>query len=385
MASITTNNVCDDTAYLNSINQKSRFQLLNIPPVRYNNLSTNPYTQINPTTGKVFTKDDLDMRRKVEILKYSSNRMSTQTNNLTNAQRFAQLVRGRYQQRTYSQSFIQENTDENGLLQVCPPGTIIKTPSTASGIPGPPIYLYEDYNVPLYNFNTNIDSAYGIQNQEVNPYIKVWDFVRLSNIACPFINNSTTYSTFTNIYIMNTTDTPSYTYNITTPISLYIAGTLKDGVTAPYNDSHALRINISSVSVNVKYSYSNVSLNPAPTIQYEHGLSSGSIPIDISINIPDGQRIFYGNCYLGLLNINNINLLTEKGYIYDIESAINYQISYPTTSTYGTKCNIPTISSFINIPFSSVSPIQNINSTITGGSTIPSSANFPVLSITRIP
>jgi hypothetical protein len=79
MANTNMNNVCNDTAYLNSINQKSRFQLLNIPPVRYDNLSKNPYVIVNPSTGKYYTKDELDMRRKAEILKYSSNLMSTET------------------------------------------------------------------------------------------------------------------------------------------------------------------------------------------------------------------------------------------------------------------------------------------------------------------
>jgi hypothetical protein len=71
------------------------------------------------------------------------------------------------------------------LLNICPPGTVIKTPSSASHIPGPPIYLYEDDTVPLYNFNTNIDSAYGIQNQNANPYTINWDYVRLTNVDSP--------------------------------------------------------------------------------------------------------------------------------------------------------------------------------------------------------
>ena len=84
------NNICTNPAYINSLDQKKRFQLFNIPPVRYNNLTVNPYLSINPSTGVPFTKFDLDMRRKVEILKYASTRMSTQTNSLTKAQKFTQ-------------------------------------------------------------------------------------------------------------------------------------------------------------------------------------------------------------------------------------------------------------------------------------------------------
>lgn len=378
MANINSNNVCNDTAYLNSIDQKTRFQLLNVPPVRYDNLSKNPYTNINPTTGKLFTKEDLDMRRKVEILKYSSNRMSTQTNKLTNSQRYAQLVRGLYQQRTYSRAFIEANTGENGLVQLCPPGTVIKTPSTASDIPGPPIYLYEDDNVPLYNFNTNLDSDYGIQNQNANPYTKNWDYVKLTNIDCPY-NNSITYSTFTNIYIMYT-DTPSYTFNISTPISLSISGSLKSGTI--YIDAQALRINISSVNINVKYSYSDVTIKSQPSINYEHGVNGG-VPIDVSINIPVGQTSFNTTSYLGKLQINNLNLLTVKGYIYDIQLSVNYQIAYPS-GQYGSYCNTPVLNTVINTSLNTVYPQINRNSKASGGSTINPFA-FPVLSVTGIP
>jgi len=379
MATTNSNNVCNDTAYLNSIDQKTRFQLLNIPPVRYDNLATNPYTNINPTTGKLFTKDDLDMRRKAEILKYSSNRMSTQTNNLTNAQRYAQLVRGLYQQRTYSRAFIQANTDQNGLLQICPPGTVIKTPSTASDIPGPPIYLYEDDNVPLYNFNKNLDSAYGIQNQNANPYTKNWDFVKSSNIVSNYLSNTITYSTFTNIYIMYT-ESPAYFYNISTPISLSVSGNLTLG--SSYVDSQALRINISAVYVNVKYSYSDVTLNPAPSIIYEHAVSGG-VPIDISINIPVGQTSFTTTCYLGKLQINNLKLLTVKGYIYDIQTSINYQIIYPS-GRYSSYCSTPVLTTIINTSLNNVYPQIKRNSTASGGSVVNPFA-FPQLTITGIP
>jgi hypothetical protein len=88
------NNTCNSPAYLNLIDQRRRAQLYNIPPSRYDNLANSPYTKINPATGMFFTKFDVDMRRKAEILKYSNVTSTTKTNNLTRAQRWAQLVRG---------------------------------------------------------------------------------------------------------------------------------------------------------------------------------------------------------------------------------------------------------------------------------------------------
>ena len=49
-------NICNDAAYQNMIIQKKRFQLLNIPPSRYDNLANNPYVITYPGTQTKFTK-----------------------------------------------------------------------------------------------------------------------------------------------------------------------------------------------------------------------------------------------------------------------------------------------------------------------------------------
>jgi hypothetical protein len=73
------------------------------------------------------------MRRKAEILKYNSTKSSSQTNSLTRKQQWSQIVKGNY--------------------TPCPVDTInIPVSTTASDIPGPPMYLYEDSNVLLYNY-----------------------------------------------------------------------------------------------------------------------------------------------------------------------------------------------------------------------------------------
>ena len=57
----------------NIFNQRRKMQLLNIPPTRYTPIS--PYPQ--------FTQFQLNMRRKVEILKYSASNTNSKTNNFT--------------------------------------------------------------------------------------------------------------------------------------------------------------------------------------------------------------------------------------------------------------------------------------------------------------
>jgi hypothetical protein len=378
MSITTTNDVCNDIAYLNSIDQKQRFQLLNIPPVRYDNFATNPYAKRNPGTGLFFTKPDLDMRRKVEILKYDSNRMSTQTNSLTKANKYAQAVSGSLQRRTYSQIYLQQNLDASGVLKPCPP---VQTPSSSCDVPGPTIFLYEDDNVPLYNYGTNAADAYGIENQVDNPYPFYWNYVSYSNVANPYSSSTTNYSTFTNIYIVYT-DTPSYTFSIRTPISFAITGQLQSGIIQNYTDvSAGIRISINSISVNVKYSYTNVTLANPPTILYEHGKTG--VPIDMGITLTNTSRVFNASVYLGVLEINNLQLPTQRGYIYDIQANINYQILYPS-SKYADYCDPPTITSYFDISLNQVYPQTAVNCSVQGASIIPV-ASFPKLFVSGVP
>jgi hypothetical protein len=169
MSEISPINVCESVSYLNSVDQKTRFKLFHIPPQRYDSLARSPYILINPTTGQPYTKFDIDMRRKSEILKYSSSRMSTQTNSLTRSQRYSQVINGKYQRRSFSQEFLNTNI-VNGAVDLCPPGTIIKKPSSASGVPGRSILLYEDPSIPLYNLKNSTSEPYAIINQELDQY-----------------------------------------------------------------------------------------------------------------------------------------------------------------------------------------------------------------------
>ena len=356
------NNVCNNVAYLNSIDQKRRFQLLNIPPVRYDNLATNPYEKINPTTGRLITKYDLDMRRKAEILKYSSNRMSTQTNSLTKSQKFSQAVTGSYQSRTYSQTYIDANTT-NGVLNTCP---MVKTSTTESDVPGPPILLYEDPNVPIYNLeNTATGQTYGIINQYVNPYTMIWNNTVLVNVP-----NVTGNSTITSIYVLQP-NTPTLNFTITTPISIYLTGRLAPGSLSCIS-TNALTINISNLKINVNYSFSSVTLNPATTISL---VNSPRITMDVNVNTQ--MPTFTASCYLGLLTISNLILPVQKGYIYDIQVGIDYNLTASTL--YSANCIDPTIIYYIDAS-SNVSAKTNVNCTLRGDVQIP--IPFPKLRVT---
>lgn len=327
------NNVCNSQAYINSEYQKKQAQLLNNPGNRYNNLANNPYQ-------RGFTKFDLDMRRKAEILQYSSSRMSTQTNSLTNAQKYAQAVNGTYQRRTFSTGFINANISENNVLQVCPPGTIIKTPSNAAGVPGPPINLYLDPAVPLYNLLNDIDTnAYGIINTESNK--NLWDYTDVSNIICQPTTNRNNYAKLTSIYMYNVTE-PAYTFTISFPINIYISATSKPIQPIPVNKNISGTFYILDISFAVFYSLQGVTLQVDPLITFDTSYNSlNPIQLDISAN----TQGYSANIYAGKVTLSNINLYAQIGYIYDIGVSNTFSISSASYNTFD-----PSYSDYFNGP-----------------------------------
>jgi hypothetical protein len=357
-----TNQICSDPAYINMINQKQRFQLLNIPPSRYDNLVNTPYTKRNPITGSLFTKNDLDMRRKVEILKYSANNSSSQTNRFTKAEIYRQAVSGKYQQRTYSNTYITENT-ENNQLNHCP---IIQTPSSACNIPGPIIYLYEDDNVPLYNYINNNDANYGILTQGLNPYGKTWDYTRTTNKNV--VSNATIFTTIASLFVLYQ-DVPIKTFSITTPISIKISGKTTSTAALSIQNITSI-INISGISSNILYS--NKIVNSSIPITYTY-----TIPNTIIVTVnKENSANFTGYCYLGLLTITNITLPIQKGYIYDIQCNIEYS---NTTNNYIDTIGFETT---FNVSFSTI-PIPS-KCSITGGTTWPNPFVFPNITMTSL-
>ena len=125
--------------------QRLQAQLNNKPPPR-NELQQSPYE-----LG--FTKFQLDMRRKVEVLEYNSAKQNTKTNNPTRSQRWSGFIRNGS---GVSQDII--NKIANNVQpadQLCPNDRFIPKPTSSSNVPGPIIDLVYDPNVPLYNYKEN--------------------------------------------------------------------------------------------------------------------------------------------------------------------------------------------------------------------------------------
>ena len=135
------------------INRRNQ-QLKNIPPLRYDSLSISPYL---PENGG-FTQKQLDMRRKAEILTYNSNRI-LKINSLTKAQKFSLIAKNNTTTIPVynSQCFTNEY------------GQYILTPSSSCDVPGPIIMLYNDKQIPLYNF-TNGNNVNAITTHKDTNY-----------------------------------------------------------------------------------------------------------------------------------------------------------------------------------------------------------------------
>jgi hypothetical protein len=289
-------------------NQKQQL-LFNKPLPRYTPIS--PYPQ--------YKQFDLNMRRKAEILKHSSNASSTQTNNLTRKEKWAKISNARY----------------NGNVLFCPTDEYLPTLSTSSDVPGPITVLYNDPKIPLYNFATNT-ASYAVDNSTINTN---YSTLINSNVLI----NSNTETSLMKLNIQNNQNVPIHKFSISTPFCFYISGSNIDPKTGPFD----LQILMSSISVLTYYSgVETLALNGAPKYSY----TTMNIPIQLTLKPPDNKTPFSFSAFVygGMLNLSNINLYTEPGYIYDIRLSFNPN-KYSSNTQNTTIYNRTTVSLYTNI------------------------------------
>jgi len=328
------------------------------------------------------------MRRKAEILKYSNTISSTKTNNLTKKQKWAQIASGMSQSESYT-TLTGYAPDSSGVYQQyiqkfkrnnCPNDGLIPTPTSSSDVPGPLMNLIRDDNVPLYNYASSINRTYAITQVDNN---SEWN-INISN------DNKSISGIETNLfslYITNKASQYSYNYNFRIPIGIYINGS--NITPSSIGKSVSLTNNsftVSSVSISVYYNDSQVILQKAPTAYLSNGnisydLVSNPSPIinyDISFTPISTYDNIYLLAYSGVLNVSNLFLYIEPGYIYDIKATFHVTNQFGNalfTTTiqnyeYGVYTNLTQSNSLIkkNTKFSSTNPY-------------PVPSTFPVFSI----
>lgn len=280
-----------DNTVCTTVNNLRRSLIFNVPGTRY--------TPINPYSLG-YTQSQLDMRRKTEILQYNK----TSNGKSTKKDKYATVVKGSLQRRTFSSYYLKALQDGNlNPDQICPSDILIPTLTTASDVPGPAMYLTYDPTVPLYNYNSQ-QNSYGTQNQDKQ---NKW----ITNYKTDVIGNNSDIFT---LNIQQGIDNNIYNFSFTTSVSLSVSG---------YNTAHPgadisgiFKINFppQSLNLNVMYGGQSVTLQQTPTITYSPGFLTDVSGYVLTRAVANQ---FSGDIYIGDITFSNILLNTSPKNTFD--------------------------------------------------------------------
>ena len=280
--------------------------------------------QASPYVNTSYTQNQLDMRRKAEILQHNKN--ASKVGGLSQSQKYANAI----------------NKNAKAVTTTCGSDLYLPSLSSSCDVPGPVITLQYDPAVPLYNYAKNTD-AYGILEPDG---IDKWvDKTK---------NNITAYSTVETIFIdslaIGVLDTNPTTFTINTPIGIYIEG-------AATGASASGSVKLSSVVVTVYYNNTLITLASAPTIRL-NGLSlpqSSTSQYTVDMSGPS----FSGSQYIGNLSISDLVLPTQYGFVYTIKikctTAVTSQVGTYASFKSGAIINLTTPTLF-KTSFATLSP-----------------------------
>lgn len=334
------------------LNQRRQINAFAVAPPRLT-LST-PY----PT----YTKMQLDMRRKVEILKYQG--QNSQSNNRSNAQKWSQLASGRSS--SLSQYAIENNGSSTDLNNSnCPANHLIPTLTSACDVPGPPIYLTNDPSVPLYKYI--VDRTYSILPNEIVPDFNTYTINELFQVQSAALNISTDYNKTSEIQlgslIVNNPSLSPVTYSINTPLAIWCVGV---NVGKNYNQDTKkydprptiAPIVISIASIYLHVYYNNVEVYDPINIPF----SLSPLIVDVSNTEP---QVFYAIQYVGIANLQ-LTLLSTFSSIYNLSLTVNYNYDNAakliSAFDAGVFCNLSEVNQHI---FANPTPITGPNNVIT--------------------
>ena len=330
---------CENTQNI-LLEQRSRFLKSRKIPIRFEHIS--PYTgntasylySEGESKTPLYTQQQLDMRRKAEILQYNKN--SSQSNKLTRAQRYAKIVSGPFQRKT------QSVVDSSGQVTIfnltsCETDKYVPTSTTKSNVPGKPMILQYDPNVPLYNYGENFNNSQLDEDEEEKP----WNIVTSTIILLEDNISSTVFSVF-----IGNIDNAFTLYNVIIPISLFIEGNVDD-----IQNQGQETIQINAIELKILFGSSNVNASYVSNIQ-----QLTDIQVQFNTTATNSSTNFKLTQYVGNLNINDLRLSTQYGFIYDIQLKVNVN----TNTLLGQYSNVVT-GGFSNISSSDYTTNQNVN------------------------
>lgn len=298
--------------------QRQKKQLMFNPIVRL---------EIESPYNGLYTQEQLNMRRKAEILEYKRDDFKTKQN--TQKEDFVEIVNGKQSDPYLQKIFynLGETTIGKIILDTyvylpikeynCEVDIITQTPSTNAGVPGNSIII-KDPSIPLYNYKQQRN--YGIQEPLYNYNLYVQSDRNI--FTNPGVNTE-----ILNFYTVNAIGRSTEVTELSIPIAWYISGKLKS-VAEFSGDNNFLSIrpplnqviNISQINYSLKFN-NDVIQNGTFSIPM-----STDISFDISfVNISETNNEFVLQYYIGNITIDDIILNSTSDFVYDLE--INPTIS----------------------------------------------------------
>lgn len=295
--------------------QRRKRLLLNKPPPRLNNLANNPYLY--------FTQAQLDMRRKAEVLKYSAVSTNSKTNNLSKAEKYAQMARYAKGNGSYVRMA--------KIQETCPYNELIKTPNYSCDVPGPYTLLYMDETVELYNYGKGNTTA-----ATENPQSNINPFEPSPEVASEY-NNVSVYDN--SIPVASLYMQPNQDYNFQIPVMFDFVN--ENGLTS----TSAVTVTVENVFVYVYYNKtlittndSTVSFTPVADVPIPDVVFNTFNLASFVINPP--STTFSGRIYLGTVDIQHLQLCNQPHAIYDIRIMIVYTTTPGNILKYRTVANM---------------------------------------------
>lgn len=254
---------------------------------RLNIVSPYVYTTNNQLT---YTQNDFDMRRKVEILKYSNN--SNINNN--KKQKYA---------------FLSKKTTKT---RKCPNSNSAK-PTSSSNVPGKIIELSENTEVPLYRYK-DITKQFTFSNIEYDNFKRIFDTFPFFNIS----SDNNTHVNIMDIIILNP-DNNQFRFNFSIPVCIQFEADFTEIVNLN-TDIATAQVAVFSSLLDVFYSdtlisSNNIEYRSNPEIDSDIVKSTFSVSLDFQTSV-NGKIRF--SQYVGNIVLNNITLQTITQYVYAI-------------------------------------------------------------------
>lgn len=302
------------------------------PDSRFN--VTSPY--INDSNGNlVYTPLQLNMRRKCEILKYSS---ETKGNENTKKNKYS-----------YLSKLKKINVKDN-------PNCNISLPTSSSNVPGPILYLQEDPTIPLYKYANELQT-FRFSNVPFDDFKRILD-------SFPIFNNDVENQNSTDIVdiVILNPNVDRFLFNFSVPIciqynALYTAiDETQEGI------SNAV-ISIYSAILDVMYSSNLVETYRVP-FRTNNGnsneITQSTKLIEIDFEQSTSGPVSFSQ-YIGNINVNNVNLVTITQYVYSILMKLSLDYAeYSTDQSKLTPVRTNTTGGNINNSNSGTKNITNV-------------------------